>query len=70
MTDLRLVTVKKAYEITGLSASFFKKLIHDGKLKRHKVNTATLISLTEFEQFAQPGPPSLGKNHIRASVES
>lgn len=54
MTEKRLVTIKKAHEITGASISFFKQLLREGKLTRYKINTATYVSLTEFEKIAEP----------------
>lgn len=50
--DLR--TIKKACEITGASNSFLWQLIEEGKLTKYKINTATFISLIEFEQIATP----------------
>ena len=47
-----LVTIKKASEITGSSCSFFKQLIREKKLNRYKINTATFVSLIEFEYLA------------------
>lgn len=47
-----LVTIKKASEITGSSTSFFKQLIREKKLTRYKINTATFVSLIEFEYLA------------------
>jgi hypothetical protein len=52
--DKRLVTIKKAHEITGGSISFFKQLLREGKLTRYKINSATYISLVEFEKIANP----------------
>ena len=52
--NLNLITIRRAHELTGASISFFKQLLREGKLKRYKVNSATYISLTEFEQLAQP----------------
>ena len=49
-----LVTVRKAHQITGASMSFFRQLIREEKLKKYTVNSAVYISLTEFEQLAQP----------------
>jgi len=47
-----LVTIKKASEITGSSISFFKQLIREKQLTRYKINTATFVSLIEFEYLA------------------
>jgi hypothetical protein len=41
-----------ASAITGSSTSFFKQLIREKKLTRYKINTATFISLLEFEKLA------------------
>ena len=54
MKNLR--TVKKASQETGASISFFKQLLREGMLTRYKINSATYISLTEFEALAQPRP--------------
>lgn len=56
MEGKNLVTVKKAHEITGASISFFKQLLREKKLTKYKVNSATYLSLTEFENIAQPEP--------------
>lgn len=47
-----LRTIKKAAEITGASTSFLAQLLEEGKLTRYKINTATYISLVEFENIA------------------
>lgn len=47
-----LRTIKKAAEITGASTSFLTQLLEEGKLTRYKINTATYISLVEFENIA------------------
>ena len=52
MESKNLVTIKRAAELTGASRQFFKQLLREGKLKRYKVNSATYISLVEFEQLA------------------
>ena len=57
-TSMQLVTIKKASEITGSSASFFKQLLREGKLNRYKINSATFVSLLEFESLAMSS-----KNH-------
>lgn len=49
-----LRTIKKAAEITGASTSFLTQLLEEGKLTRYKINTATYISLVEFENIARP----------------
>lgn len=54
MQNKNLRTIKKAHIETGVSISFFKQLLREGKLKRYKVNSATYISLTEFEKLAIP----------------
>lgn len=54
MQDKKLVTIRKAHEITGASISFIKQLLREGKLTRHKINSATYVSLAEFENLAQP----------------
>lgn len=48
-----LRTIKKAAEITGASERFLVQLIQEGKLTRHKINTATFISMDEFESIAK-----------------
>ncbi|MBX2916730.1 MAG: hypothetical protein KF856_15780 [Cyclobacteriaceae bacterium] len=53
MENLNLVTIKKASELTGASTSFFKQLLREKKLRRFKVNSATYISLKQFEGIAQ-----------------
>jgi hypothetical protein len=52
--DKQLVTIKKAHEATGSSISFFKQLLREKKLIRYKINSATFISLREFEELGQP----------------
>jgi hypothetical protein len=54
MEAKNLVTVKKAHEVTGASISFFKQLLREKKLTKFKVNSATYVSLAEFEKIAQP----------------
>lgn len=54
MDGKNLVTIKKAHQITGASTSYFKQLLREGKLTRFKINSATYISLVEFENLAQP----------------
>lgn len=51
--DLKLMTVKKASEISGLSQSFLRKLLQQRKLKRYKINSATLLNFKEIEKIAQ-----------------
>jgi len=53
--NLNLRTLKRASLETGASYSFFKQLIREGKLKRYKVNSATYVSLSEFEILASQG---------------
>lgn len=62
--DLKLVTIKKAHEVTGVSRSFFRKLISENKLTRYKIHSATYVSLVEFENLAQPGPASESKRRV------
>jgi len=50
----QLRTIKRASLETGVSISFFKKLLQEGRLKRYKINSATYLSLKEFEELAQP----------------
>ena len=52
--ERNLRTIKKAASETGASPRFLTQLIEEGKLTRFKINTATYISLTEFEQIAIP----------------
>jgi hypothetical protein len=51
---MHLKTLKKASEEIGISVSFLKQLIREGKLTRYKINSATYISITEFEKLAKP----------------
>lgn len=51
-TEKALRTIRKAAEITGASERFFNQLLEEGKLTRYKINTATYISLIEFESIA------------------
>lgn len=60
MEGRNLVTIKKAHQLTGASTSFFKQLLREKKLTKFKVNSATYISLTEFENIAQPIAQSHG----------
>ncbi len=53
MKNLNLKTIKKLHEESGASISYLKQLLKEGKLKRYKINSATYISLTEFELLAQ-----------------
>ena len=55
MENKNLRTLKKANAETGASISYFKQLIREGKLTRYKINTATYVSLVEFENLAIPG---------------
>lgn len=50
----QLRTIKKASAETGASTSFLTQLLEEGKLTRYKINTATYISLVEFESIAKP----------------
>lgn len=54
MDGKKLVTIKKAHLETGASISYFKQLLREGKLTRFKINSATYVSLVEFENLAQP----------------
>ena len=54
--NLNLRTVKKASLETGASQSFLKQLLREEKLTRYKVNSATYVSLVEFEKIATPNP--------------
>lgn len=53
-TEKALRTIKKAAQETGASTSFLTQLLEEGKLTRYKINTATYISLVEFENIATP----------------
>jgi len=53
-----LATLKKASERTGASISFIKQLVRENKLTKYKINSATYISLTEFEQIEKPSNAS------------
>jgi hypothetical protein len=50
--NLNLKTLKKAHLEIGVSVGFLKQLIREGKLTRYKINSATYISMTEFETIA------------------
>lgn len=50
--DLRLRTIKKAHQEVGVSTSFIKQLLKEGKLQRFKINKATYISMAQFEKIA------------------
>lgn len=52
--EKNLRTIKKAHLETGASISYFKQLLREGKLTRYKINSATYVSLSEFEKIAQP----------------
>lgn len=54
METKNLRTIKKAHLETGASISYFKQLLREGKLTRYKINSATYVSLSEFENLAQP----------------
>lgn len=54
MDGKNLVTIKKAHQVTGASTSYFKQLLRQGRLTRYKINSATYVSLNEFENIAQP----------------
>jgi hypothetical protein len=54
LKKMNLRTLKKASAEIGTSISFLKQLIREGKLTRYKINSATFISLTEFEKLAFP----------------
>lgn len=54
MQDKKLVTIRKAHEITGASVSFIKQLLREGRLRRYKIHSATYVSLIEFEAIAEP----------------
>ena len=53
---LRLRTIKRASEETGTSQSFLKMLLRTKRLRRYKINSATFLSLAEFEKVALPDP--------------
>ena len=63
MQTKQLVTIKKAAELTGASNSFIRQLLSEGKLKRYKVNSATYVSLVEFEQLAEQGAEAIAAEH-------
>lgn len=52
-TSKNLVTIKKACALIGCSPSFVKQLIREGQLKKYKINSATYVSMTEFEHIAK-----------------
>lgn len=47
-----LKTIKKAAQETGASTRFLEHLLKEGLLKRHKIKSATFISMTELESIA------------------
>jgi hypothetical protein len=49
-----LRTVKKLHMETGASISFVRQLLRERKLTPHKINSATFVSLVEFENLASP----------------
>ena len=49
-----LKTVKKASQEIGVSQSFLRQLIREGQIKKYKANSAVFISMSEFENLAQP----------------
>lgn len=49
-----LRTINQAAKETGTSPRFINHLLTAGKLTRYKINTATFISMEEFEQIAVP----------------
>lgn len=51
--DLKLRTIKRASQEVGISTSFLKQLLREGKLQRFRVNSAVYISLAQFERLAQ-----------------
>lgn len=53
MESKQLMTIKRASQETGVSISFFKKLLQEGRLRRYKINSATYVSIKEFESLAQ-----------------
>jgi hypothetical protein len=52
--NLNLVTLKKANQLRGVSVSFLKQLMREGQLTRFKINSATYVSLSQFDRIAQP----------------
>lgn len=62
--DLRLVTVRRASELTGISDQFIKALLKNGKLKKRKINSAIFISMTEFELLAEEMSKPFTKSEI------
>lgn len=52
--DKKLRTIKRLHEECGISISFIKQLLRQGKLTRYKIGSATYVSLTEFEEIAKP----------------
>lgn len=53
MAEKRLVTYKKAQQETGSSTSFLKQLVREGKLTKHRINSAVFIDLNQFQSLAQ-----------------
>jgi len=51
MTDKITVTIPQACSITGLGRSTIYRLFDDGKLKRLKVGTRTLIRVGDLERY-------------------
>lgn len=54
--DKKLRTIKRLHEECGISISYIKQLLRQGKLTRFKIGSATYVSLTEFEQLAVTTP--------------
>lgn len=64
MSDIRLRTIKKASQETGASTRFLEQLLTEGKLTRYKINSATYVSMAEFEGIAIP----IKKQQIAQSI--
>lgn len=52
--DKRLRTIKRASAETGVSQSFLRKLLQQGKLTTYRIHSAVYVSLLEFEMLAKP----------------
>jgi hypothetical protein len=61
MKSLKLRTLNKAAEETGVSRSFFKLLLKEGRLTRYGINSSVYISLKEFEKLATQEQASQSK---------
>lgn len=71
MTEVErnLRTVKKTCEITGASQSFIYQLLQEGQLTMYKINTATYVSLSEFDAIAKPVSKAKITEELKKKIE-